>query len=120
MNQRLSLLVAAGALLLSGIHLLQETVTPPIARADGETQRRLYIEPGTHMIPTLDGGSSYGKIVTDLETGETWGFPTQGKSPYPGYQVSKNEPLTVNAVYLGRWNLSSLDRRQRPRTTQTP
>lgn len=100
--------------------MTKDMASPPGAAAQSESPRRLHIEPGTHMIPTLDGGGSYGKIVTDLETGETWGFPVQGRSPYPGYHASKGDPLTVNAVYLGRWNFGSMNRKSTPRTTQTP
>lgn len=119
MQNRFALLVASIAVVLSGVAVVEKIGSPPGVVAEPEPARRLFIEPGTHLIPTLDGGSSYGKIVTDLDTGETWGFPTQGKSPFPGYQIAKNDPLTVNAVYLGRWNLSGLNRKSIPRTTQT-
>jgi hypothetical protein len=119
MHNRLSLILASGALLLSGAACLRSFPAPPVVAAEPDTPRRLLVEPGTHLIPSLDGGSSYGMIVMDLDTGETWGFPTQGKFAYPGYQVAKNEPLTVNAVYLGRWNLASMSRRATPRAAPT-
>jgi hypothetical protein len=69
----------------------------------------LFIEPGTVDIPLADGGNAIGKVVVDLSTGDTYGFPVFGpKLPYPGWQVSERKPLTSRPVYLGRFDFSRM------------
>lgn len=95
--------VLAAACLTAG-YLMRPLVT----HADNGPNRELWVEPGTVPIPTTDGGSSMGKVVVDLATGEVYGFPTFGKAPYPGYQISEGTPRTSNPVYLGKYNFGAM------------
>lgn len=107
MKDSLWKLIAVAAL---SVLAVREFRWPGVAVAQAP-QRNLYFEPGTVDIPLPKGGNAQGKIVVDLETGETWGFPVFGpKLPFPGFQVSEGVPLSSNPVYLGRFNLNRLNR----------
>jgi hypothetical protein len=70
----------------------------------------LYVEPGTTIVRTPDGrGQVQGKVVINLRTGETWGFPTASSAPYPVY-LSSNQPPISKPVYLGQFDLSAMKR----------
>lgn len=111
MSQRFWKLLAVTALSVLAIREIANLVSPMPGLAQSSTNSRFYVEPGTTDIPLSGGGNSLGKIFIDLETGDTYGFPVFGpKLPYPGKQVSENRPLTVNPVYLGRFNLANARR----------
>ena len=97
-------LVVAAACLTAG-YLMHPLVTHA---ESGSAPKQLWVEPGTVTIPTADGGSSMGKIVVDMSTGDVYGFQTFGKAPYPGYRVSENQPLTSQPIYLGKYNFAAM------------
>jgi hypothetical protein len=71
----------------------------------------LYFEPGTQEIPVKGGGTVQGKIMIDLETGDTWGFPVQGpRLPYPTFYTAESRPQTVAPIYLGRFDVAQARR----------
>lgn len=88
--------------------LLRPLFVPEAAQAQASASRQLFLEPGTVLIPLAEGGSTLGKVVVDLNTGEVYGFPTQGKLPYPGYQLSEGAPLSSSPVYLGRYRFDQM------------
>jgi hypothetical protein len=88
--------------------LLRPLFDPQPARAQPSAARGFHVEPGTFSIPLAEGGSTLGKVVVDLNTGDVYGFPTQGKLPYPGYQLSEGAPLSSSPVYLGRYRFDQM------------
>lgn len=102
-----------GVLALLAVIAVREYSTPVPALAQA-TEPAFYFEPGTHSILTPDGGSTQGKIVVDLTNGDVWGFPTYGKLPYPGPQLSEGRQQTSNGVYLGRFNINARKTSRRP------
>lgn len=71
----------------------------------------VYFEPGTQEIPVKGGGTVQGKIMIDLETGDTWGFPVQGpRLPYPTFYTAESRPQTVAPIYLGRFDVAQARR----------
>lgn len=114
MSERFWKLLAVTALSLLAIREVANLISPTPGLAQSNNNSRFYVEPGTVDIPLAEGGNALGKIFIDLETGDTYGFPVFGpKLPYPGKQVSENRPLSVNPVYLGKFNLSNLRRPSR-------
>lgn len=100
-------LIAFGALALL---TFRELRSPAPASAQSPS-KNLYFEPGVTDIPLSQGGNALGKIVVNLDTGETWGFPVFGpKMPYPGIQLSEGTPQVSTPVYLGRFNLQRMNR----------
>jgi hypothetical protein len=107
LNNHFWKVLACAALALLAI---REFRAPETASAQMPT-RSYYIEPGTVEIPIAGGGNALGKIVVNLDTGETYGFPVFGpKLPYPGYQVSEWAPLVSKPVYLGRFDFANMSR----------
>ena len=81
--------------------------TPPAARAQ-ESERDLYVEPGTTMLRQPDGSAQLrGKVVVDLATGDVWGFPTLADTPYP-VDTTKTTPPVSHPMYLGRFAFSEM------------
>jgi hypothetical protein len=100
-------ILACAALALLAVRELRS----PAPASAQTSARNLFIEPGTIDIPLAQGGNALGKIVVDLDTGETYGFPVFGpKMPYPGLQVSERTPLTSRPVYLGRFDFGRMSR----------
>lgn len=99
--------LACAALALLAVRELRS----PASASAQQATRNLWIEPGTIDIPLAQGGNALGKIIVDLDTGDTYGFPVFGpKLPYPGYQVSEGTPLTSKPVYLGKFDFSQMSR----------
>ena len=73
-----------------------------------QSDRQLFIEPGTTLLRTPDGrGQVQGKVVIDLRTGDVWGFPTASSAPYP-VAVMSNEPPLSKPIYLGKFDLAAM------------
>ncbi len=106
------------ALTLLGVLAWREWGRPPAALAQSSTQSGMtgfYVEPGTVDIPLPRGGNAPGKIIIDLETGDTFGYAAFGPDrPYPGSQVIDGRPLVRQPIYLGRFDLSAARRRNAP------
>ena len=104
-------LLALSALAILG---LREWSRPPAALAQSGATG-FFVEPGTVDIPLPRGGNAPGKIIIDLETGDTFGYIAFGPDrPYPGSQVVERRPLVQPPIYLGRFDLSAARRRNAP------
>ena len=72
----------------------------------------LYIEPGVTNVITPDGNRRFlGKIAIDLRSGTVWALPTLQSDPYPRDHTTSTPP-SVEPVFLGRYNLSSIEMRR--------
>jgi hypothetical protein len=69
---------------------------------------RFYVEPGNTLIRKPGGELQLqGRMFIDLKNGDVWGFPTNTDLPYP-VDFINNSPPVVSAVYLGRFDFSSM------------
>jgi len=101
--------LTAIALLLAALAMRPEAV-----EAQQNEAPSLFIEPGTTPIRNLNGGiTSDGKVVINMSTGETWGYPTHGNgAPYPIETLpTDGRPSPVKPVYLGKFDFSQFRRR---------
>jgi hypothetical protein len=91
-----------------GVIALRPYLAPPSAAAQAGDINPLYIEPGVQNIRIPDGtGELLGKVMIDMRTGDTWGFPTGSASPYP-IRLGKTEPPTTRPIYLGKFDFASM------------
>jgi hypothetical protein len=82
----------------------------PIAVEAQADRPRFYVEPGNTLIRKPGGEVQVqGRIFIDLQSGDIWGFPTNTDLPYP-VDVINNSPPVSSAIYLGRFDLSSMKR----------
>ncbi|MBC7924114.1 MAG: hypothetical protein H7039_00505 [Bryobacteraceae bacterium] len=94
--------------ILAGLSAFRPAVYPPSVQA--QTDRQLFIEPGTTILRTPDGrGQVQGKVVIDLRTGDVWGFPTASSAPYP-VVITSSEPPLSRPIYLGKFDFSAMRR----------
>ena len=92
---------------LLAILALRPVLIPATAHAQSDS-RDLYIEPGYTTLRKPDGTAQLsGKVVINRRTGEIWGFPTLGPSPYPIDTVS-TEPPVSKPIYLGKFDFSKI------------
>jgi hypothetical protein len=89
---------------------LRPLFIPLPARAESHPERRLFIEPGVHLLHTSDlSRNVYGRVVVDLRTGDVWGFPTPTGDLYP-FQPTNGKLETSHPFLLGRFALEDLDK----------
>ena len=101
-------LIAVAAL---GVLGFREFRTPP--RVSAQSDRRIFVEPGTFDLPLPKGGNAPGKVFIDLDSGDVWGFRTMGpRIPYPGASVQDPEqlPKLSRPFFLGRFDVSGMRR----------
>jgi hypothetical protein len=98
---KLLLGIIAAALLAIALRMYTEPAT--VVRAQN-TESQLYVEPGVYMLRIPQGGQVFGKVVTDLATGNVWGFPTNSIDPYPVSPLDA-KPLVSHPIRLGRYSL---------------
>jgi len=78
---------------------------PVQAQADSP---RFYVEPGNTLIRKPGGELQVqGRMFVDLRNGDIWGFPTNTDLPYPVDFINNTPPVSA-AIYLGRFDLSSM------------
>ncbi len=95
--------------LLLGIIALRPATNPLTVQAQSEYPW-LYVEPRTTTLRKPDGtGQMQGKVFIDLRTGDAWGFPTLSDLPYP-VDVAKSAPPVSEPIYLGKFDLSKINR----------
>lgn len=96
-----------------GFALLAIAIRPYIAPASVEAQAAsgdpVFIEPGVYTLHTPNGGQVSGKVVTNLRTGNVYGFPTPNADPYPVSPIDAT-PQTSHAIPLGRYALNEINR----------
>jgi hypothetical protein len=97
--------IIAAALLAIAAHMY--TVPPTTVRAQ-TTESQFYVEPGVYMLRIPQGGQVYGKVVTDLISGNVWGFPTNSIDPYPVSPLDA-KPLVSHPIRLGKYSLGETD-----------
>jgi hypothetical protein len=97
-----SKVVLTAIALLLGAVAVHPWLAPAPVRAEMEAPS-LFIEPGLTRIPDLRGGpETVGKMVIDLKTGDSWGFPMAF--------TTSTEPVVSKPVLLGRFDLSAMKR----------
>lgn len=95
--------------LLLAVIAIRPTVHPSTAHADSQSSW-LYVEPGSTTLRKPDGTAQVqGKVFIDLRSGDTWGFPTLSGAPYP-VDTTKTEPPVSEPMYLGRFDLTKMQR----------
>jgi hypothetical protein len=107
-DRYLKTLLTLIALLLAVMAVRPASDPPPVhAQTD---YSHLFVEPGTTVLRAPDGRlQTQGKVVIDMRNGDIWGFPTDTSAPYPVYVPSPNPPVS-RAIYLGRFDFSSMKR----------
>lgn len=111
MTERFWKILAISTLGILALREINALISPVPGLAQSNSAGNFFIEPGTVTIPVDGGGTIQGKVFINVTTGDTYGFPVFGpKLPYPGRQVSEDRPLTVNPVYLGKFNLQRISR----------
>jgi hypothetical protein len=80
---------------------------PVQAQAQTANADPLFVEPGSSLIRMPSGGQVPGKVITNLRTGNVWGFATGGGDGYPMSPVD-GKPGTAHAVLLGRYELAEI------------
>jgi hypothetical protein len=94
---------------LLSVIALHPYIEPPPAQAQSGSPRELFIEPGIQSLRKPDGTiQMYGKVVVDMRTGRTWGFPTGPIYPYPSNSVS-DKPVTTHPFELGKFAFEDID-----------
>src|SRR5947208_16885471 len=80
--------------LLLGAVAIPPLLNPVPVRAQNEWPN-FYVEPGLTRIPDANtiGGETLGKLVINLRTGETWGFPM--------VTTAYREPVVSKPVFNG-------------------
>jgi hypothetical protein len=94
--------VLTAIVLLLGAVAIQPLLNPVPVRAQTESPN-LYIEPGLTRIPDAHGAETLGKLVIDLKTGDTWGFPM--------IVTAYREPAVSKPVFIGRFDFSAMKRK---------
>jgi hypothetical protein len=85
-------------------------VSPEPAAAQVVSGRSFYVEPGVQVLHAPDGSKQlYGKVITDLRTGQIWGFPTMTLDPYPTNAVD-SKPQVSHPFLLGRFALEDVEK----------
>jgi hypothetical protein len=79
----------------------------PVQAQSGTNVDPLFVEPGSSLMRIPSGGQVPGKIITNLRTGNVWGFATGGGDGYPMSPVD-GKPGTAHAVLLGRYELAEI------------
>jgi hypothetical protein len=105
---RISLLVIAIAL---SVIAFRPLLFPAVGLAQTFQPAPVYIEPGVTSLRSANG-DVLGKVVVDLRNGNIWGFPTLNRSPYP---TSPSGPPVSSPIYLGKYDLSAMDRPPQPK-----
>ncbi len=82
-------------------------VQPAPVQAQTANADPLFVEPGSSLIRMPSGGQVPGKVITNLRTGNVWGFATGGGDGYPMSPVD-GKPGTAHAVLLGRYELAEI------------
>jgi hypothetical protein len=106
---RLVTIAIAAIAFVAGAAYQQAPWKPATVHAQDRTAAWLYVEPGVTNVVTPDGNRRFaGKIAIDLRNGNIWALPTLQAAPYPR-DIATNTPPTVEPVFLGRYNLSSIE-----------
>ena len=104
-----SKIVLSAIALLLGVVAIRPIVSPVPVRAQADSAR-FYVEPGIILIRKPgDQVQVQGKVFIDLQSGNIWGFPTNPDLPYPVDFINEKPPVS-KAIYLGKFDLSSLKR----------
>ena len=104
--------VTNGLLALIALSLAAIAVRPYVQPAAVEAQSGgnadpLFVEPGTVLMRAPGGGQIPGKVITNLRTGNIWGFPTGAGDGYPMSAVDSKQE-SVHAVLLGHYELGEI------------
>ena len=75
---------------------------PQSVQAQTATSDPMYVEPGVYLLRIPGGGQVLGKVVTDLRTGNIWGFPTNASDPYPTSPLD-GKPEVSHPFALGKF-----------------
>jgi hypothetical protein len=95
---------------LLGVLALRPIIQPAPVRAQAQEGYPFFVEPGYTMIRKPDGTAQfYGKMVIDMRSGDIWGFPTLGQSPYP-IDSAQTKPPKSSPTYLGKFMFNEATR----------
>jgi hypothetical protein len=101
-------ILTAIALLLAAL-VFRPAFRPMPVQAQADSSR-FYVEPGNTLVRKPGGDVRVqGKMIVDLQNGEIWGFLTTQDLPYP-VDFINNAPPVSTAVFLGRFDFSSMKR----------
>ena len=100
-TQNLLLSVIAVALCVIAV---RPYVSPSPVQAQMVNTDPVYVEPGVTLLRIPGGGQILGKVVTNLRTGNIYGFPTNSGDPYPTSPID-SKIQTSHGFLVGHFTL---------------